>query len=87
MAEQEEPQARLKETALIGRYANLFRVGFNAFELVIEFGERFSDGERARIHTRVVTNPVFARDLVESLKAALAEYADTHAPESDARRP
>ncbi len=25
-----------------GRYANVFRVGFNAFEVVIEFGEQFS---------------------------------------------
>jgi hypothetical protein len=60
--------------APIGRYANVFRVGFNAFELVVEFGEAFDD-DGGRIHTRVITNPVFARVLVDSLNDALARYA------------
>lgn len=64
----------VKPSGKIGRYANVFHVGFNAFEFVIEFGEQFS-GEDARLHTRVVTNPVFARDLVDSLNEALADYA------------
>lgn len=58
----------------IGRYANVFRVGFNAFELVLEFGEAFDD-DGGHIHTRVITNPVFARVLVDSLNDALARYA------------
>jgi hypothetical protein len=62
----------------IGRYANVFRVGFNAFEVVIEFGEQFSDSEEARVHTRIVTNPMFARGLIDSLNDALARYADTY---------
>ena len=65
----------------IGRYANLFRVGFNAFEMVVEFGEQFTDGEQAQMHTRVITNPVFARSLAESLNDALARYADTYSSE------
>lgn len=65
----------------IGRYANVFRVGFNAFEMVVEFGEQFTDGEQAQMHTRVITNPVFARGLAESLNDALARYADTYSSE------
>jgi CTP:molybdopterin cytidylyltransferase MocA len=71
----------LKQSPKVGRYANVFRVGFNAFEVVIEFGEQFSDGEHARMHTRVVTNPVFARGLVNSLNDALTNYASAYSSE------
>ena len=71
----------LKQLPKAGRYANVFRVGFNAFEMVIEFGEQFSDDENARMHTRVVTNPVFARGLVNSLNDALANHASDFLPE------
>jgi uncharacterized protein DUF3467 len=67
-----------RQSRNVGRYANVFRVGFNAFEMVIEFGEQFSDLEGPRLHTRVVTNPVFARGLVDSLNEALANYASTY---------
>jgi hypothetical protein len=70
-----------KQSLKAGRYANVFRVGFNAFEVVIEFGEQFSDDDGARIHTRVVTNPVFARGLVNSLNDALATYASDFSAE------
>jgi hypothetical protein len=59
---------------LVGRYSNVFRVGFNAFEVVVEFGEQFSDDEHPSMHTRMITNPVFARGLVDSLNEALANY-------------
>jgi CTP:molybdopterin cytidylyltransferase MocA len=67
-----EPSSKPK----VGRYANAFRVGFNAFEVVIEFGEQFSDAGEARMHTRVITNPICARGLVDSLTDALAKYGD-----------
>lgn len=67
----------------MGRYANAFRVGFNAFEVVIEFGEQFSETTE-RTHTRIVTNPVSARALLESLSDALdqraAVLANDHLP-------
>lgn len=65
-------------TARIGRYANAFRVGFNAFEVVIEFGEQFSEGEDECTHTRIVTNPVFARALLDSLRDALDRRCDAY---------
>ena len=39
-------------------------------------------GEAARLHTRVITNPVYARGLVESLSDALASYASAYPPET-----
>jgi Protein of unknown function (DUF3467) len=73
-----------RQSPKIGRYANVFRVGFNAFEVVIEFGEQFSDAENVRMHTRVVTNPVFARGLINSLNDALTNYANEYASETAA---
>ncbi len=69
-----------RERCAIGRYVNVFRVGFNAFEVVIEFGERF-DGEPLSMHTRVITNPIFARALVDSLIETLASYDSTYSAE------
>ena len=62
----------------IGRYMNVFRIGFNAFEVVIEFGERFDEGAPVAMHTRVITNPILARALVDSLTEALSNYDSTY---------
>lgn len=58
----------------IGRYANAFQVGFNAFELVIEFGEQFSDSEATQVHTRIITNPIYAQALLQTLSESLQQY-------------
>ena len=44
----------------IGRYANVFHIGFN---------------EVGGTHTRIVTNPVFAQALAQSLNDALGQHA------------
>lgn len=68
------------------KYTNLFYVGYNAFEVVVEFGQQYS-GERSeeevphsRMHTRLVTAPVFARELQELLRSSLDEYERKFAP-------
>jgi len=73
-----EPERVRRKT---GRYANVFRVGFNAFEMVVEFGEQFSDSEHVHMHTRIVTNPVFARGLADSLNDALSRCSTTQPSE------
>ena len=40
-----------------GRYANYFKVGHNAFEFVLDFGQSYVDEEDAQIHTRLVSSP------------------------------
>jgi hypothetical protein len=74
-----------KETDLIpsagkirGRYANYFRVGFNAFEFVIDFGQLYSEKERATLHTRVITNPEIAKNLNAILQDSLAQYSENY---------
>lgn len=59
------------ESTATGRYANYFKVGYNSLEVVLEFGESFSDGAQARVHTRIVTHPVYARAFLALLDDAV----------------
>ncbi len=56
-----------------GLYANYFEVGHTAFEVVIDFGQRYGASKRP-CHTRIVTSPVYARALLQTLQQSLAEY-------------
>jgi hypothetical protein len=63
---------------LEGKYANYFKVGYNAFEFVIDFGQLYPENEtgtkKAQIHTRIVTAPVYAKALLETLQTSIAQY-------------
>jgi Protein of unknown function (DUF3467) len=57
------------------RYANYFRVGYTAFEFVLDFGQRYSDDEDAdEYHTRIVTSPEYASSLIHLLQDSLDRY-------------
>jgi hypothetical protein len=58
-----------------GLYANYFEVGQTAFEVVIDFGERYRGQRPTACHTRIVTSPVYARGLLRTLDGALSRYA------------
>ena len=68
------------KTPLEGRYANYFKVGYNAFEFVLEFGQLYQGEKEARMHTRIVTSAVYARQFLETLSEALQQN------ESEAQR-
>lgn len=57
-----------------GVYANHFKVGFNAFEFLIDFGQAYEDAAFERSHTRIVTGPVYAKALATLLLQSLASY-------------
>jgi hypothetical protein len=57
-----------------GRYANYFKVGHNAFEFVLEFTQSYSDPPEERAHTRIITSPAYAKELLAVLQHAIAEY-------------
>jgi hypothetical protein len=61
----EEPEAR---------YANYFHVGFNAYEVVLEFGQHYEGDEIPRIHNRIVTAPGYASALLRVLQTAVTQY-------------
>ena len=60
-----------------GLYANYFEVGHTAFEVVIDFGERYEGQGRSPCHTRIVTSPLYAEALRRTLEDALAQYRES----------
>jgi hypothetical protein len=54
-------------------YANCFRVGFNAYEFIVEFGQVYPS-ELERFHTRIVISTPLARSLSETLKRSLGDF-------------
>jgi hypothetical protein len=64
---------------LEGRYANCFKVGYNAFEFVIDFGQCYNEeDDGGQLHTRIVTNPFYAKTLLEMLRESVEQYEQYH---------
>jgi len=63
-----------------GKYANYFQVGFNAFEFLLDFGQLYYDGKQECYHTRIVTGPSYARELLKVLSTSLEQYERTFGP-------
>ena len=57
-----------------GHYSNFFKVGFNAFEFVLDFGQAYHETEGEAIYTRIITTPPYARALAELLLRTLDQY-------------
>ena len=55
------------------RYSNVFRIGYNAYEFIIDFGQCHPP-EKEQMHTRIVTSPTSAKDLSDLLQSCLAEH-------------
>jgi hypothetical protein len=74
-----------------GKYANYFDVGVNTNELVIDFGQCYGRGDLPTVHTRIVTTPVYGRELLSLLARSMMSFdgAQTQAdggPTSDRRQ-
>ena len=63
-----------KKTALEGKYANYFKVGHNAFEFVLDFGQYYPENNKAEMYTRIITSPVYAKRLMKTLKDAIGQH-------------
>jgi len=62
-------------TKINGRYANYFKVGHNACEFVIDFGQIYHEGgDNAGFHTRIITNPIHAKAFLETLLYSMDQY-------------
>jgi hypothetical protein len=68
---------------LEARYANYFKVGHNATEFIVDFGQ-FHAGSSLHWLTRIVTGPFFLKELErmlgESIRAYEARYGEIQAP-------
>ncbi len=63
-----------KRGKLEGRYANYFKVGHNAFEFVLDFGQYYPETEEAELYTRVITSPSYAKTLLEMLQDSIWQH-------------
>jgi hypothetical protein len=63
---------------LEGRYVNYFKIGYNAFELIIDCGQCYADNEEPRLYTRIVTSPAYGKALLKTLRVSLDEYEKTY---------
>lgn len=62
---------------LQGRYANYFVVGHNAVEFLFDFGQFYLGRDRGRLHTRIVTSPIYAKALLAILRESIDRYEQT----------
>src|SRR6476646_9083259 len=56
------------------RWANYFEVGYNAYEVVLHFGQFYVHNGEVHWHTRIVTHPVYAGEFLKTLRTSLDEY-------------
>ena len=71
------PKKRLtlrENNKLEGQYANYFKVGHNAYEFVIDFGQYYPGTEEAELYTRIITSPAYAKSLLETLRESIEQY-------------
>jgi hypothetical protein len=59
---------------LEGRYTNYFKVGHNAFEFLLDFGQFYPEDEKAQLHTRIITSPSYAKALLETLQKSIDRF-------------
>ena len=71
-------ETRTKAKHLEARYANYFEVGHNAFEFIFDFGQYHPENEGARMHSRIVTGPVYAKLLADLLRDAVQRFEEEH---------
>ena len=61
-----------------GRYANYFKVGYNTFEFVLDFGQFYAENSEAKLFTRIIINPISAKNLIEVLQKSIEQYEQIH---------
>jgi hypothetical protein len=70
--------SRNKSRNLEGRYANYFEIGHSPFEFIFDFGQYHPETEGARMHSRIVTGPVYAKLLADLLCNAVLRFEQEH---------
>ncbi len=74
-----KPENSHDENKLEGRYANYFKIGYNAFEFIFDFEQFYSEGKKeGQRYTRIITSPVYAKRLLETLQESIEQYEKSH---------
>ena len=75
-----EKQEPPRSSEIEGKYVNCFQVGHNAFEFLLDFGQSYRNGEVEHFHTRIVTTPPYAKELLRVLKESIEQYERAFGP-------
>jgi hypothetical protein len=65
-----------------GRYTNYFKVGYNAYEFIIDFCQYYPvngccpENEKAELCERFITSPAYAKALLKVLGKSIQEYEE-----------
>ncbi|MCP4692407.1 MAG: DUF3467 domain-containing protein [Desulfobacterales bacterium] len=57
-----------------GRYANHVKVGYNAFEFVLDFIQHYPENGENKVCSRIITSPVYAKAFFETLRESIERY-------------
>ena len=55
-------------------YSNYLRVGWNAFEFVLDFGDHHEGGAEAASVAMIVTSPAYAKAFTKTLQDSIDSY-------------
>ena len=64
----------LDQSDATGRYSNFFKIGYNAFEFLLDFGQAYAGDDSNHVHTRIIITPPYAKALAELLNGSLTHY-------------
>jgi hypothetical protein len=73
-----EGQAYCGGKKIEGKYANFFKVGYNAVEFVMDFGQFYPETDEAELYTRIITNPCYAKVLLQTLQESIELYENIY---------
>jgi len=58
-----------------GKYTNYLKVGHNAFEFLLDFGQFFVEQQsRIQFHTRLVTTPGYMKEFLKIMNESVGQY-------------
>ncbi len=63
-----------RPNGLEGRYANYFKIGYNAFEFVLDFGQLYNGHKKPQLYSRIITNPASVKNLLSLLRESVEGY-------------
>lgn len=70
--------AQKPDQKIEGRYANYFKVGHNAYEFIIDFGQYDAENEEAELYTRIIANPTYTKELLSLLSDSMNRYEEAY---------
>lgn len=63
-----------------GRYTNFFKIGYNAYEFVLDFQQFYPENGEVRDHTRLITGPAYIKEFLNILQKSVHQFEKNFGP-------